>query len=105
MLDCAALAVNTSPSVLGRSSVRRAVVWHGSEDAVVPPSHAQFYQSALPRCQLHLVQGEGHISLVGRHGGEILQDVAGWAEAHGQLRQAAPPLLPEAAHSALPAAD
>lgn len=73
----------------GAFPYRRAVAWHGSDDTLVPPCHAEFYHSVLPRGELRLARGEGHISLVGRRGGDILADVAAWAEAHGQLREAA----------------
>ena len=63
---------------------RRTAIWHGSGDRIVPPLHAEYYADAIPGSQLRLVEGEGHVSLVGLHGGEILGDVLRWAEARGQ---------------------
>ena len=48
-------------------------VWHGLEDAVVPHAMGEALARRAPNAQLHLVAGEGHLSLPVRHGAEILQ--------------------------------
>ena len=52
-----------------------AAIWHGGGDRVVPPAHAQWWAGALPGARLHVAEGEGHISLVGRHAPAILADL------------------------------
>ena len=50
------------------------VVWHGKGDQVVPPAHAAWWHAAVPGSELHLLEQEGPVSLVGRHGETILRD-------------------------------
>jgi pimeloyl-ACP methyl ester carboxylesterase len=47
-------------------------IWHGLEDATIPPAAARFYASVFPRASLHLVAGEGHTLLACRQA-EILR--------------------------------
>ncbi len=51
-------------------------LWHGEKDQVIPPSHAEWLSSRLPKKTLHLVPGEGHF-LLRTHLKEILSTVAG----------------------------
>lgn len=43
-------------------------VWQGSEDRMVPATHAGWLAKELPNAELHLLPGEGHLSLVARFG-------------------------------------
>lgn len=47
----------------------------GAGDNSVAPSHARWWAQAVPGSELHVVEGEGHVSLVGRHAARILQDM------------------------------
>lgn len=47
-------------------------VWHGLQDGVVPPRMGELLAHRMPKARLHLVAGEGHVSLPVRHGAEIL---------------------------------
>ena len=38
-------------------------LWHGKDDRLVPLSHAKWLADRLPRAEIHLEPGEGHISL------------------------------------------
>jgi pimeloyl-ACP methyl ester carboxylesterase len=46
-------------------------ILHGTDDAVVPPTHAHWYAAHLPRAHLELVPGELHISLCFRSAAHI----------------------------------
>jgi pimeloyl-ACP methyl ester carboxylesterase len=46
-------------------------LWHGTEDRLVPVSHAKWLAAHLPRADIHLVPGEGHISLFARRIPEV----------------------------------
>ncbi|KAL4427749.1 hypothetical protein ABPG75_001838 [Micractinium tetrahymenae] len=62
----------------------RTALWHGSADKIVPPSHSAWFHTTIPGSELTVVEGEGHISLVGRHAQAILADAlaaAGLADA------------------------
>lgn len=48
-------------------------VWHGAGDRVVPVAHAHWWRDAVRDAEMHVMEGEGHISLVGRHAPAILQ--------------------------------
>lgn len=48
---------------------------HGDGDRVVPPTHAHWWHKRVAGSELHVVPDEGHISLVGRHAEQILQDL------------------------------
>jgi pimeloyl-ACP methyl ester carboxylesterase len=41
------------------------MLWHGSADLGLPPSHGRWLASRLPQARFHLEEGEGHLSLVG----------------------------------------
>lgn len=49
-------------------------VWHGGEDRFVPVGHGQWLASRIPGAEARIFPGEGHISLVQKHVGEML----GW---------------------------
>lgn len=46
-------------------------VWHGREDLIVPWRHAEWLVDRLPNAELHLLDGEGHISLVSHYGASL----------------------------------
>lgn len=49
-------------------------IWQGSQDQMVPFAHGKWLAGAVPGARAHLVDGEGHISLM-RRVGEILDDL------------------------------
>jgi pimeloyl-ACP methyl ester carboxylesterase len=54
----------TRPWGFELSSIRVPVqLWHGMEDRLVPLAHAKWLAAHLPRAEIHLEPGEGHISL------------------------------------------
>jgi pimeloyl-ACP methyl ester carboxylesterase len=48
-------------------------LWHGRQDATVPPAMGEFLAARVPNARLRLLAGEGHISLAVRHGTEIME--------------------------------
>ncbi len=50
-------------------------LWQGDDDRMVPFSHGQWLAARVPGAQVHLLPGEGHLSLAERHYGEILDDL------------------------------
>ena len=53
-------------------------VWQGTEDMMVPFAHAEWLAANIPGAHKHLVEGEGHISLMTRMP-LILEDLLGLA--------------------------
>jgi pimeloyl-ACP methyl ester carboxylesterase len=53
-------------------------IWHGRQDAMVPPAHGAWLAASIPGARSMLLESEGHLSLVGRFG-EILDDLLGAA--------------------------
>lgn len=53
-------------------------VWQGTLDMMVPFAHAEWLAANIPGARLHLVEGEGHVSLTTRMP-EILDDLLGLA--------------------------
>lgn len=53
-------------------------VWQGDQDAMVPLGHGAWLAAHVPGAVAHLVQGEGHISLI-RRIDEILAELRGLA--------------------------
>lgn len=41
-------------------------IWHGSVDAMVPLGHGRWLADHVPGARVHLLDGEGHVSLVAR---------------------------------------
>ena len=59
-------------------------VWQGSEDRMVPYPHGTWLAEHIPGARVHLLTGEGHLSIVVHHFGAIvdeLLELAGWATA------------------------
>ena len=50
-------------------------VWQGDLDLMVPATHGQWIAKHLPTATLRIAKGHGHISLVTRFRGEILDDL------------------------------
>lgn len=48
-------------------------LWHGCMDKNVPPAMGRAVASRLPNCHAIFVEGEGHLSLMYRYGGEIIE--------------------------------
>jgi pimeloyl-ACP methyl ester carboxylesterase len=53
-------------------------LWHGMDDSIVPLPHAKWLAAHLPRADVHLEPGEGHISLFVRR----IPEVQEWLVAH-----------------------
>lgn len=56
---------------------------------IVPPSHSAWYHATIPGASQTVVEGEGHISLAGRHAAAILQDLLAAAGLGGATPAAA----------------
>lgn len=67
----------------------RTALWHGAADKIVPPSHSAWYHATIPGASQTVVEGEGHISLAGRHAAAILQDLLAAAGLGGATPAAA----------------
>jgi pimeloyl-ACP methyl ester carboxylesterase len=52
------------------------VLWHGRDDRTVPCEVAVRLAARLPLGRARVLEGEGHVSLIVRHGKEVLTDVA-----------------------------
>ncbi len=55
-------------------------IWHGDQDRIVPPSHARWLAAHIPGADLHLLEGEGHISPVATPLPTILDDLLAKAD-------------------------
>ncbi|HMD46072.1 MAG TPA: alpha/beta fold hydrolase [Acidimicrobiales bacterium] len=56
-------------------------IWQGDEDKMVPFAHGAWLAGHVPGARVHLLDGEGHVSLLADHLGEMLDelvDLAGW---------------------------
>lgn len=54
-------------------------LWQGSEDLMVPFAHGRWLAAAMPRARAHLLDGDGHLSVVLGRVGEILDDLVAHA--------------------------
>jgi pimeloyl-ACP methyl ester carboxylesterase len=53
-------------------------LWHGMDDRLVPLSHAKWLGAHLPRAEIRLEPGEGHLSLFARR----IPEVQAWLAGH-----------------------
>lgn len=51
-------------------------LWQGLADQILPAAMARRLAAALPACEARYLPGEGHLSLVVRHIGAVLSDLA-----------------------------
>ncbi len=51
-------------------------VWYGDQDLMVPPTHGAWLGRHLPRATVHHVPGDGHISVIANHLGELADEIA-----------------------------
>ena len=54
----------------------RLTLWHGTDDLMVPIAHARWLAQALPGSRAHLIEGEGHLSVVLGRLGDVLDELA-----------------------------
>lgn len=52
-----------------------ASIWQGSDDAMVPPTHGAWLAAHVPGARAHLLDGEGHLTLVTTRLPEVLADL------------------------------
>ncbi|GAB4813732.1 hypothetical protein N2152v2_000778 [Parachlorella kessleri] len=65
-----------SPWTIDLESIRcPTVIWNGDEDTTTPNAMAQLYHERIPGSKLHLVPGEGHLSLVLKHRAAIVRSI------------------------------
>jgi pimeloyl-ACP methyl ester carboxylesterase len=50
-------------------------IWQGDQDRMVPAAHASWLAENIPRARLHLLPGEGHLTLMTKEFGQILDDL------------------------------
>jgi pimeloyl-ACP methyl ester carboxylesterase len=50
-------------------------IWQGDQDRMVPGAHASWLAENIPRARLRLLPGEGHLTLVVKQFGRILDDL------------------------------
>lgn len=55
-------------------------LWHGNEDVNCPAAMASKARSLIPGSNLHMMEGEGHVSFVFKKADEILADLIGIEE-------------------------
>ncbi|KAF3036461.1 hypothetical protein E8E12_006140 [Didymella heteroderae] len=55
-------------------------LWHGTEDVNCPAAMAKKAGSLMPGCNLHMMEGEGHVSFIFKKADEILNDLIGIEE-------------------------
>jgi pimeloyl-ACP methyl ester carboxylesterase len=55
-------------------SLTGVAVWHGSADLAVPFAHGQWLARAIPASTAHLLEGEGHLSVLAGQIGAILDE-------------------------------
>ncbi|KAJ4382305.1 hypothetical protein N0V86_002639 [Didymella sp. IMI 355093] len=55
-------------------------LWHGTEDVNCPAAMAKKAGSLMPGSNLHMMEGEGHVSFILKQADEILEDLMGVEE-------------------------
>jgi pimeloyl-ACP methyl ester carboxylesterase len=51
-------------------------IWHGAADTIVPPLHAEVLAAGIDGSELHVLEGEGHLSMRVDKIGEVLRRLA-----------------------------
>jgi pimeloyl-ACP methyl ester carboxylesterase len=51
-------------------------LWQGGQDLMVPPAHGRWLAEHLPTCTPHLLEFDGHLTLLLRRPAEVLRDLA-----------------------------
>jgi len=57
----------------------RAAIWQGDQDRMVPFAHGQWLAAAIPGARVHLMPGDGHLSMTVSAFDQILDDLLGLA--------------------------
>lgn len=66
-----------SPWGFGLEEIQAATaIWQGSEDLMVPYAHGQWLSSHVPHASVHLVEGEGHLSILLGSIGAMLDELS-----------------------------
>lgn len=50
------------------------LLWQGDDDFMVPRAHSQWLAQQIPGARLHFVPGHGHISLIEKYRGEVINE-------------------------------
>jgi pimeloyl-ACP methyl ester carboxylesterase len=58
-------------------------IWQGDQDRMVPAAHASWLADNIPRSRLRLLPGEGHLTLMVKEFGQILDDLMDLARVSG----------------------
>jgi pimeloyl-ACP methyl ester carboxylesterase len=62
------------PAVNGEPPLR-AAIWQGDQDRMVPFAHGQWLAAAIPGARVHLMPGDGHLSMTVSAFDRILDDL------------------------------
>ncbi|HEX5295723.1 MAG TPA: hypothetical protein VFW50_01840 [Streptosporangiaceae bacterium] len=62
------------PAVNGETPLR-AAIWQGDQDRMVPFAHGQWLAAAIPGARVHLMPGDGHLSMTVSAFDRILDDL------------------------------
>jgi pimeloyl-ACP methyl ester carboxylesterase len=61
-------------------AIRRPVaVWHGAEDKLAPVSHGRWLAEHVARARVHIIDGEGHLSIGVRYLDRIVDELVAMA--------------------------
>jgi len=66
------------PAINGETPLR-AAIWQGDQDRMVPFAHGQWLAAAIPGARVHLMPGDGHLSMTVSAFDRILDDLLGLA--------------------------
>jgi pimeloyl-ACP methyl ester carboxylesterase len=62
------------PAINGETPLR-AAIWQGDQDRMVPFAHGQWLAAAIPGARVHLMPGDGHLSMTVSAFDQILDDL------------------------------
>jgi pimeloyl-ACP methyl ester carboxylesterase len=63
-----------APAINGETPLR-AAIWQGDQDRMVPFAHGQWLAAAIPGARVHLMPGDGHLSMTVSAFDQILDDL------------------------------